>query len=982
LPSATPDRTLPRLSFRLRPDPARLKRARERMRDYLHGHGVALPAINDIVLAIEEAMTNAVRHSGSTDDLEVALHFEGSDLVAHVRDHGRGFAVASFDADKQPDPLQLGGRGLYLISRLMDNLDLRSDGGLELRAVKRGALGEDDRPAVDDQTLALPGDQPYGPSSRVAMLDEIDEGYFALDWEYRYLFVNRAAGLMTGRDASEHPRAAVADLYPQIADVGARAMREAMELGKPSTVEFESLNTGEWRELRAYPTSFGISCFMRDIEARKRKELERDELFDALRGSEDRFRSLFASMTEGVALHEVIYDHGRPIDYRILDVNPSFERHTGVAAQTARGRLATELYGTEEAPYLAEYVRVAEGGGSYSFETYFEPMTRHFRITAVSPSRGRFATVFEDITERKQAEEAMRASELRLQQELETTVLLSEAASSLTQSLALGEVLGKLARVILEVGGHTRVTISLWQEREAGLRVASALGEPIVPIGLQVSLDELSEPARRAIREKRSTLIDYDALEPRQGGVGDRVTSHLALDVPLFFGDRFVGLIAVDDPAERREFSARERRLIEGIGAQAASALEHARLHDELAARERFNAALNEINTLIHSTLKVEEIMQRVVAYAVDVVGADSAMVALKHGDDWVAEYGHPEVPGVIHESVRSDEAPFMITAVEQRLPVAIDDCETDPRCIPEVQRRFGVRSVLCIPLIAHDDVLGVIFFNHHQAAVRFEPHTVDFAGQLAVAISSALENATLFEAQRRIAETLQEIFIHDVPTVAGLELGVVSQTAFEPELVGGDFSDVFIVDDAHVVILIGDVAGKGVHAAGMTETVRSTVRALAAVDCSPDYILAKTNELLLKFDPGEPHVTAFLGVLDPRTGHLSYASAGHPAPIHMGAFSAQPLDVAFGPPLGSFDLHYTRAHAGLTLEDYLVLYTDGVTEARRDRELLGDERLLEIVAGLRGRSAQEVADGVRDATLAFAGHLRDDLQVVVLRLA
>ena len=91
---------------------------------------------------------------------------------------------------------------------------------------------------------------------------------------------------------------------------------------------------------------------------------------------------------------------------------------------------------------------------------------------------------------------------------------------------------------------------------------------------------------------------------------------------------------------------------------------------------------------------------------------------------------------------------------------------------------------------------------------------------------------------------------------------------------------------------------------------------------------------------------------------------------------------MTFGPPLGSFERPYANAHTMLTLEDYLVLYTDGVTEARRDGELLGEQRLLEIVAGLRGRSAQEVAEAVRDAALAFAGRLHDDLQVVALRLA
>ena len=146
---------------------------------------------------------------------------------------------------------------------------------------------------------------------------------------------------------------------------------------------------------------------------------------------------------------------------------------------------------------------------------------------------------------------------------------------------------------------------------------------------------------------------------------------------------------------------------------------------------------------------------------------------------------------------------------------------------------------------------------------------------------------------------------------------------------------------------------------------------------------MAKTNELLLRFDPDDPHVTVFVAVLDPHTGRLSYASAGHPAPIHIGAFSCHPLAVTYGPPLGSFERPYTSSHAMLTLEDYLVLYTDGVTEARRGRELLGERRLVEIVDGLRERSAQEVAEGVRDAASDFAdGRLNDDLQVVVLRLA
>jgi two-component system CheB/CheR fusion protein len=238
------------------------------------------------------------------------------------------------------------------------------------------------------------------------------------------------------------------------------------------------------------------------------------------------------------------------------------------------------------------------------------------------------------------------------------------------------------------------------------------------------------------------------------------------------------------------------------------------------------------------------------------------------------------------------------------------------------------------------------------------------------------------YEVQRHIAVTLQENFLHPLPVVSGLELGLVSKTAFEPELVGGDFSDVLLIDERHVLVLIGDVAGKGVRAAGHTQTVGSKVRAFATIDRSPAYILGKTNDLLRRYDPEEPIVTAFIAVLDPQTGHLNYASAGHPAPVHLGAFSCRSLDVRFGPPLGSFAHGYTNGHVMLALEDYLVLYTDGVTEARRGVELFGEERLLETVSGLRGCTAQELAQGVADAALAFGGRLRDDLQVVVLRLA
>lgn len=132
---------------------------------------------------------------------------------------------------------------------------------------------------------------------------------------------------------------------------------------------------------------------------------ERRSLEGALKESETRFHSLFNAMAEGVALHKIIYDEkGRPSDYVILDVNPAYEVHTGIARKNAVGKKASELYTIGEPPYIEVYARVAATGKHHNFETYFDPLKKHYRISVFSPAKGLFATVFEDITERKQFE--------------------------------------------------------------------------------------------------------------------------------------------------------------------------------------------------------------------------------------------------------------------------------------------------------------------------------------------------------------------------------------------------------------------------------------------------------------------------------------------------------------------------------------------------------------------------------------------------
>ncbi len=239
-------------------------------------------------------------------------------------------------------------------------------------------------------------------------------------------------------------------------------------------------------------------------------------------------------------------------------------------------------------------------------------------------------------------------------------------------------------------------------------------------------------------------------------------------------------------------------------------------------------------------------------------------------------------------------------------------------------------------------------------------------------------EMKRLFAAQKSIATTLQEHYIHALPEIAGLELGLVAETAHHRDLIGGDFHDVFSLPDGKVLVLIGDVAGKGIEAAGLAETVRIAARASALVSASPEAILSNIHRLVA--DDSDEFVTVLVMTLDPATGEGVLASAGHVPPVHLSDAGCAPLEPEYGKPLGSLASGYPPRHFSLSRGDTLVLYTDGAVEARRGGELFGEERLVEALCSGERRDPQALAERVRDAIVGFAGELSDDLQILVLR--
>ncbi len=254
-------------------------------------------------------------------------------------------------------------------------------------------------------------------------LESMAEGVLAAAADGRIMLMNSAAETMTGlpvaaalgRPLGEVFRVVLTFTGQPAEDIAALAIRHR----KPASLSAEAALVradGSWRRIAGtaspiLPTADGradgVVVVFRDVteELRMRSELAE---------SQERYRRLFNTMDDGFALHEMIFDDaGRPCDYRFLEVNPAFERQTGLKAAELIGRTLREvLPGTEE-PWIAAYGRVVETGETMRFESSHAPTGRHYAVTAFRTAPGQFATLFYDITDRKRAaEEILRNRQL------------------------------------------------------------------------------------------------------------------------------------------------------------------------------------------------------------------------------------------------------------------------------------------------------------------------------------------------------------------------------------------------------------------------------------------------------------------------------------------------------------------------------------------------------------------------------------------
>ena len=293
------------------------------------------------------------------------------------------------------------------------------------------------------------------------------------------------------------------------------------------------------------------------------------------------------------------------------------------------------------------------------------------------------------------------------------------------------------------------------------------------------------------------------------------------------------------------------------------------------------------------------------------------------------------------------------------------------------------VRLALVVPLVYRQSLVGLLYVDDPDAKTDFSEGEIRLIEGIAAQAAVAIETARLFETQRNIAEVLQQILLEVPRTIPGVQLSHLYHSATEEAQVGGDFYDIIELDGGAAGLVIGDVSGHGVEAARIATFVKDVVYAFATRGRGPGGILSDVNDALLRKGVAG-FVTVMVALLSPDRRHLAFCSAGHPSLVRRAAKGNATLLIRnYSPPLGLFpDWSCSVGEVELNPGDLLLLYTDGVIEARGGSELFGESRLLRWLDRRADVEVHSLPAALLADVLKFSGgNLHDDAAIVAVEI-
>nr|MBN2276610.1 SpoIIE family protein phosphatase [candidate division Zixibacteria bacterium] len=329
---------------------------------------------------------------------------------------------------------------------------------------------------------------------------------------------------------------------------------------------------------------------------------------------------------------------------------------------------------------------------------------------------------------------------------------------------------------------------------------------------------------------------------------------------------------------------------------------------------------------------------------------------------------------------------------MNNKTSILMNDSTEDPRFAGQKSIIMSqIKSAIAVPLFDEDRVLGILYADTSNPMHEYNNDYVRVMATFGNIIGSRLLNYELLtkrqekeilDAELRRASLIQKKLLKiDIPELAGYQLHAFQ----EPSLsVAGDLYDIKFLPDGHLLFMVADVSGKGMGAALLMSNILASFRILYETD-NFDLARAVKSVSLQVFrhsDAGD-FATLFIGLLDPKKHELRYVNAGHNPPLLVRAGGSIEHLQPGGVMIGAFDfVEWTVSEAKLSPGDLIFIFTDGVTEAQRDDEQYGDERMETIVSCKREKQPEEIVDCLMDEINKFMGEApqSDDITILTLK--
>lgn len=380
-------------------------------------------------------------------------------------------------------------------------------------------------------------------------------------------------------------------------------------------------------------------------------------------------------------------------------------------------------------------------------------------------------------------------------------------------------------------------------------------------------------------------------------------------------------------------------------------------LHDIKRKLSDYETLIN-VSSIISSTLKLDDLMNLVMEKAKQELDAEACSILFYNKDTDKLEFevalcAEDCASDILKKKIVLDMGQGIAGWVAANMkPLVINDVSSDPRFFADADKMTGftTKSIIAVPLIGRGGLIGVAeLINPRKKDYDIEVFNI-LCGQFAIAIENALFHREVVEQEKLkqeldIAAALQKSFLPELP-VFGKGKVLVSAVNIPAEQVGGDLYDFIVPSDDRIGVFIGDVSGKGVSGALYMAKIISDFRYIAMQSDSPEIAFNRLNAMLSNAPRGM-FLTAVYIIADANTGELRVAVAGHPPFLRISNDGVYVEDLLGAPPIGIFPVEYPMTIMHLNKGDRLLLFTDGVYEAKnKDGQRIGFDAFVDFVAG------------------------------------